>query len=670
MKERNSIGYEGLISLIQEIASGVNLKETLLIPEVKESLKQVIDEAGNVAAFIELLKNPADQQYIDNKIIVDGAMDILKAIYIIDEYIFKEMCIYSGFSENQVNVLKENFAKSITNESTATKILFESHAIGNLLIQSPNIKELLQNNPYTENENNLDSFIRYIVGNGLPHVQLEKIARLTIYQKQQLENDLANNLKFKKAFEQYMANGELSKSQLDDCTAFIKGNCILNMQETPIQITTKNGIPCARLSHSIDIDDSFFENKSPPGWPDAFGVYKGHADIYSVTVYENFSTQQSQSLNHAYALNNGIISGELNGVKSFESVGWCDSIVGDDKYKNFNNQLAELLSQKIIDKEDFNSFKAHSIHTEALKQIRYNSSEKLNMLAGKHALGLFSDKNFLFKIKKDTVQYEMSFKSLQRAIKVMEKIVEKNPPLYLIGTAYSRAFSTIAYGFKCAIDSKHSQDSKYSDAIKDCQKSLHGIWKKLELIDSNAAKDLMLSREPDWILDEQYKTYDDLYKNHQESLINGTKSIHEQLVDNYIESSKETKNYSIDLYTYFGQNRTKTVDAIFELKYNRGVIGQPLMEHALHNQIDYISDNPATSLGRTGRDRVHKASFKFLVKGLYTAYNNGYKIDSSIERLKSNKDLVDCFIYNDKNDPRVEFLKGKFHIAHVKKPTI
>ena len=670
MKERNSIGYEGLISLIQEISAGVNLKETLLIPDVKESLRQVVAEAGNVAAFIELLKNPADQQYIDNKIIVDGAMDILKAIYVIDKQIFKEMSLYAGFSDNQVQVLNENFQKSINNDDTATKILFESHAIGNLLIQNPNIKGLLKNNPYTDNENNLDSFIRYIVGNGLPHVQLEKIARLTIYQKQQLAKDLESNPEFKNLFEKYMEKGELSKSELHYCTNIIKDKCIFNMQETPIQITTKNGIPCARLSESIDIDSDFFEKKSPAGWPDAFGVQDGHADIYSVTVYESFQTQQSQSLNHAYALHNGIISGELDSVKTFESVGWCDSIVGDDKHKNFNILLNELVSSKIISKDDFNAFKAHSIHTEALKQIRFNSPEKLNLLAGKHALGLYSDKNFLFKIKKDNVQYEMSFKSLQRAIKVMEKVVEKNPPLYLIGTAYSKAFSIIAYGFKCAIDSQHSQDPKFADEIKDCQKSLHGIWKKLELIDSNAAKDLMVSREPDWILDDQFKTYDELFRNHQDSLVNGTKSIHKELVDEYKENSKDTKPLTINFYEYYGQSRTKTVDKVFELRYNNGNFGQPLMEHALHNQIDYINDNPATSLDRVGRERVHKASFKFLVKGLYNAYNGGFKIESSIEKLKSNKDLVDCFLYNDRNDPRVEFLKGKFQIYHVKKATI
>jgi hypothetical protein len=525
MAKGTDFGFDELIELIQEISSGVQVKEGLLVPEVKAAFKSMVREAGAAAAFMEVLNNQADPRHSENEDVVNGALDVIKATRAIDKAVFEDLCLNSGFTKRQVGAIGRSIERSYDNDTTASQILMESQSLGILLLQNPKIRTILAQDKIEPEGNDYDEFIRYVVGQGYSHVQLEKIARLTVYQRQRFEDDLKENEWLRKSFEKFKEEGKPTTRELERCSSHMRRQCVASMREHPIYFSAMNGIPCAKMSNGFEIDENYFEKKSPAGWPDAWGVDGGHAEIHCVTTLDNFLSQRSQSLSHAYAVSNGIKAGTLDGVSSFEVHGWCGSVVADDRHEHFNEILTSLVSKGAVSREDADAFKASPIHVEALKMLRFEAPEKFNELAKGHHLGLHSDKDFHFQLKNAAVQYELSFKSLQRAIGVLKKIAETNPSLKSIETAFAGAYETLAFGFDCAVNGLHGKARKHAAAVAKCQDGLMAAWESLEMASNDAKKASPASRNAEKILERQYAKFSETHKDQQNALASGDKSL-------------------------------------------------------------------------------------------------------------------------------------------------
>ena len=454
MAIKKKLGFDGLVLLLDEVKSGVAEKDFLLNTQVKSAVKDIVNEAGSAADIIEISENPSSQESQDNEEIVQSAFEVLRTIFAIDKSIFNTLCEHAGFHAKQIKVLTSNIQALSSNNTKAAKLLLESHAEGKLLIQNPHIQKLLAFNQYLDHINHLDAFIRYIAETGTKSVQLEKIARLTIYQKQKLSEDLKNNPELQKLFKKFTSRKTkeepLTEEELGRCKDLIVSACVEHMNQTPIAWSFKESsdgtnVPCAIHSDKREITINSFEQKSPGGWPDAWGVFNEHLDVFSVTTIEDFSTQASQAFEQAYSILNGIKTGYLEDIKTFLVWGWCGSILNGGDHKKFNEVIDGLVKNEEITESEYNVFKTSPIHVEALKLLRLNCVEKYSELASNVCLGIHADdKNAYLSLKPADLQFEMSFSNITRSIKVLEKVLEKNPSLDQMGVAFERATLCLA----------------------------------------------------------------------------------------------------------------------------------------------------------------------------------------------------------------------------------
>jgi hypothetical protein len=650
-----NINIEELLAIVQEVSDGIIPTSTLLNQITKNAVKKTVNDAGSSASILALATNPSELNDAHKSVVYD-ALEILRSIHLIDKNAFQELCSYSGFTDGQIDLLKEHIVQLNSFPEASTKLLLESHSKNLLLIQNPKIQNLLKFREYDDTENALDDFVRYITKNGTPSVQLEKIARLSIYQKQQLAEDINNDVMLQEYFSTFLQKGTMSADDLTACSDLITEKCVEHMSSKTLSFSSKtdsNGVtvPIAIHSDRIQVDTTFFEKKSPPAWPDAWGFKNNHLDVFSVTMMDDFSTQVSQSFEQASAILNGAKTGylELDSTKpQFTSFGWCNSVFGDNKNETFQNAVKNAVESKAITQEDEKALKASPVHAEALKILRFNSEERYSSISPHVRLGIHSSNSESFmELKPSELQFSTSFSNILQSMAALSVVADKNKKLNLMGVAFERAAMTLTNGFKNAVNSQFASEKKYKSMIDQGKELANKI--QLSMINAGLTRNL----------DKMSYSFEDnsaavrtsighQYKQQQKALyeiscdkINN--DLHKQRVFHKSRSSDESIT-TIDMSS--GSNlRDYYVKSIFNLTFRGGDISQALMGKALRSQIAHIKNSPTSNEGRFA---VNKAAFKSLVGGMYNAHLAGYDIRKAVAWIQKNPNLVDCFKFNDR----------------------
>lgn len=627
MSELN-INFESILELIIDIDSNNLTKDILLDQDVKDGFKYYINSVAPAADLIKLLTANDPSKPIQEEMLSD-AESLLKSIHAIDANIFKELCTYTGLTNVQIEHLTENFNDLIDTNIRALDILFDAYSKQKLVIEHPDIAKLIKNKSISIKENHFDAFIEYIIGESFPSTQLEKFAKLSVYQAHLLESHILYDQDISNLHSMYSAGLKVPKDLLVKCAEKIKNSIDYTMRVYPyICIDEKfidadgfpYGIPTIKKTSPID---NLFDRTSPSCFFDAWGIKDRNLLVYSVTAKSDFSTQDSQVIKQAYAIKNGIMTKSITEADDFTIKGICAPINYTD---SFNRSLNYLIKEG-LDSKLLNNFKHIALHSETLKILTNTSSDKYNDLRKHISLSLYGDDKATLNFKKDTVQYKLSITALSDAINVLNSIIDKNPTFYLMESTINQITGIIAAGLKNALSHPYSTWPANDHILKTCCNTMKTLKVKMMKHNIPNAKEISLTGEDITFMSELHTSLNDAYKNEKQVLLSGknrTSSVAHDSVGVDVDVTHAALRSSIYKFTYTGPVSNKM--------FNDAII---------HHVSDILSTPPKKN--KTGQDKFRVNSIESLLSGMANATKNGFDLTRAIEFIKKDQDLMAWF---------------------------
>lgn len=531
--------YRKLLSLVDELNNDLVDTKDFMSDMIKSEFKELITNAGDIAILLEKISANSPSA-IENKETLDVAVGVVFDIHGKSPETLKQLLSYSGLEKNQIDSVIDTCVFKEKTENKAVCHLFESTALELSLINYPKNKELLKvqkekDAPSDESENSFDAFVRYLINTGAPNVILEQLARLTIYQKNQLQDELTVNFKFRNIYNNFVEKGEITDKDIEYSKDLIYKGIIDNLNAYPIQIYDNGSIPVAQFSDK-PITKAFITGRSPGSRFDAWGVKNNKLLVYCVTTNFDFDNQDIQLVRDAYAVMNGIKKGLLPGIKELEIHALCNPLLSEEseEYVLFDKQIKGLLTSGKITKGDFNALKYTPVHKEILNVIIKTSDDFYSEMENNMSVnfGFHSDKTGSLKLKDKQTQVGISINNIIKAVDTLNKIRENNPTLHRIDTAYSKYAKNLCDAYCTAHSaylSYYSQNKELGESLENLETSLIEISNSLITTHSRVASSISLSTESKKVIENNRKTYNETYFKEQESLANNTISELEHL---------------------------------------------------------------------------------------------------------------------------------------------
>lgn len=619
-----------LEKVISEIENGFYTKDVLAELTQKDIFSVVLASADNLASIVNKLSDKSPE-LPSSKESLDRATTCVYRIFDIDKDTLVELCDYSGLNKKQIKSLVsacDNKNKSI---DKAVCNLFEATALETDLISYHKNKALFKKSgSNTEALGQFDSFIEYIVTTGTNSVVLEQIARLSIYQKQQLGAHLEQNLKLNNIYTKYVETGKITKTDIDYAKKQIEKGILKNLKENPIQVMREmDGTTVARTIDKSAIKETFVTGKAPGTFIDAWGVSEGNLLGYCVTDNDNFNTQFNQIVRIADGIENGLKKGVLDNVREYELKGFCKSFLGEDDEQTsaLNTQINEMLSNQKINKQEYMALKYSSVNKEMLNILRLTPEKLYEKIEGKISLGFHSDSSPLLSVKNKATQVKTSTDAIFNAIEVMVKISKENPTLHKIEGVYSKVANNLAEGFSMAYTANflNGTSKENSDAFEKAERSLSEIGKVMRRANLASAQNFRFSVDKDFVIMDEYQEINSTYSSQQEAI--NVNDITDQGFLKLTTAKHDVKINAANVNTILGGHYT-------------AIVPQSLFIDCLKFKVDAVIKNSENSPS----GNIHLGSTKQIVKAYKEGMEKGFDLSEVVGMIKSNEKLLNKMV--------------------------
>lgn len=619
-----------LEKVILEVKDGFYDKSYLLAETQKELFKEVIVSADNLASIVRNLseKDSLENEESDN---LNIATNSIFNLYDIDKDILIELCEYSGLNKKQVKVLLGACSDKQKTSNKAICNLFESTALETDFISYHKNKSLFTKNSKVDSGyQQFDSFIEYLVTDGTNSLILEQIARLSIYQKQQLNSHLEQNLKLQNIYTKYVETGKISKSDIEYSKKQIEKGILKNLKENPIQVIQEmDGTIFAKTVDKSVIKDTFISGKAPATFIDAWGVSDGNLLGYCVTDNKTFDSQFNQIVRIADGIENGLSKNLLQNINTYELKGFCSSVLSEDSEltSTFNSSLNEMLASGSITKQEFMGLKYSAINKELLNIVRLTPDNLYQKLVGKISLGFHSDGSPLVSLKEKDTQVKTSTDGIFNAINVLAKIAETNPTLHKIETVFSTVANNLAEGYSLAYTANviNGTATELSTQFDKAEESLLSISKILRRANSRNVQNFRFSTDKESVILSEYEETNSVYQEQQLAI--GSDYVSDQ---GFLKLTTAKHDVTIT------SNMANTVLG----GHYGALVTQSLFVDCLKFKIDEVIERAKNSPS----ENIHIGSTKQIIKAYKEGIEKAFDMTDVIDKLKSHQNLIDKMV--------------------------
>lgn len=624
------MSYQILLATVDEIKGGVSEVHALSSTQVKNEFKEMMMECGEVAILLENLTVEKRNRF-SKKHIVDHGSSVLLDLYNISQTIFSELLIYAGFSSVQIQEITQACKESLSSSEKTICNLFEANALETSLLKYPPNKSLLayrQSAKSTADENVFDSFVSYLISEGIPSVVLEKIARLDFYQKDLLFRDL-QDYRFNEIYQNFVETGSMKQVDIKYCKNKITKSLLKHFNQFPYQCLEKDGYPLVMKSEKF-FDEDFLEKRSPATYFDAWGVIDTVLHVYCVTTQSNFQNQDVQAVKFGYGILNGIKKGTLKDVSDFKITAVCSTILSDEheNARIFNEQVKVLLNSKKISFLDYNALKFSPVDKEILNIISTTPEDLYNQLKGRLSIGFHSDKSPSVMLKDLENQIISSIQRLEKSIFVMGEIIKNNPTLDLIDGAIGAYAVELDQSFKLAYDASTLYcpgNGEIDEILNRVEEGLSNIRDTLVQSNSSFADSVSLAISRPAHIIKISKARKEKYIEVQKAIDNGSVTFNEQL-------RLTTVSHGLSIR---GVHGASVRSQVLTGHYNKGSISQSLLVDTIMAQIELIVEKQQKSIHGTWSQHSCKA----LIKGINQANAKGFDLTQVVDVLNKTPEL-------------------------------
>ena len=624
------MSYQILLATVDEIKGGVSEVHALSNTQVKNEFKEMMIECGEVAILLENLTVEKRNRF-SKKHIVDHGSSVLLDLYNISQTIFLELLTYAEFSSAQIQEIAQACKDCLSSSDKTICNLFEANALETSLIKYPPNKHLLTYKRIaksTGEESFLDSFVSYLISEGLPSVVLEKIARLDFYQKDLLFDDL-KDYRFNEIYQNFVETGSMKDADIKYCKNKITKSLLNHFNKFPYQCLEKDGYPLVVKSEKF-FNEDFLEKRSPATYFDAWGVIDTVLHVYCVTTQSNFQNQDVQAVKFGYGILNGIKKGALNNISDFKITAVCSTIISDEheNARNFNEEVETLLKSNKISLLDYNALKFAPVDKEILNIIATTPEDLYNQLKGRLSIGFHSDKSPSVILKDLENQIVSSVQRLEKSIFVMGEIIKNNPTLNLIDGAIGAYAVELDESFKLAYEASTLYcpgNREIDEILNRVEEELSNVRDTLVKSNSSFADKISLAIPRPAQIIKMSKARKEKYIEVQKAIDNGSVTSNEQL-------RLTTASHGVNVKGESGRAARSQVLT----GYYRS-ISQSLLMDAIIAQIEVIVENQKKSVNRTWA----KNSCNALIKGINQASTKGFDLTQVVAMLDVYPELKD-----------------------------
>lgn len=623
------MSYQILLATVNEIKGGILEVHALNSTQVKNEFKEMMMECGEVAILLENLTVEKRNRF-SKKHVMDHGSSTLLDLYNISPTVLSELLIYAGFNPTQIKEVTQACKECMLSSNKTICNLFEANTLETSVLKYPPNKHLLTYKRLAKStgDENFDSFVSYLILEGLPSVVLEKIARLDFYQIDLLGRDLQQDYMFKGIYQKFIETGSINEANIKYCKNKINKSLLQHFNQFPFQCLEKNGYPLVMMSEKF-FDEDFLEKRSPATYFDAWGVSNTVLHVYCVTTQNNFQNQDIQAVKFAYGILNGIKKGALNNISDFKIKAVCSTILNDDheNARLFNEEVEKLLKNQKISLLDYNALKFSPVDKEILNIIATTPEDLYNQLKGRLSIGFHSDKSPSVMLKDLESQIISSIQRLEKSIFAIGEIIKNNPTLNCIDRAIGNYVTELNQSFKLA----------YDVSILYCpgNEEIDGVLNRVEsglsnirdtLVQSNSSFidsiSLAISRPAQII--KLSRVRKEKYIEEQKSIDNDSTTSVEQL---RLATASHAANLRSPIL------RSHVLNGI----YNKGSILQSVLVDAIMVQIEVILENQKKSSHGTW----NKNSCSALIKGINQANSKGFDLTEVFNVLNKTPELKD-----------------------------
>lgn len=605
---------EEFLDLLNDIEIGLDNKTSIL--DFKDFIKTNLVEGTKLVHSINNMSK-VDPDYEVFKETIDGLSNNLVKIYNIDKNIFGEILIYSGFTNDQVDLFSSAIESSEDKVEEMTYLLAESYFKDINILQNPNSKKIMSRKNYEDkSDNQFSEFIEYILEGVLPAQAMENIAKLSIFQRTKLETVIKNDPTFKNILEKFKNGESIPKNEKNYVRNKIETNIADMFKNVPVY-KYRNGVGYVTIQPELG-HFNIWEKTAGRNRPDAYGIdNNGTLYVATVTSNTNFENQNNQSIEWANYIENGIKINMLKNIKDFKVIICCNPILNDldekgTLFKEFRREIKNLEQSYIISKNEIDSLKRLAVDVEILSMFRNVSLEKYQKLRDKLEFSVLGE-NFIIVPKEMNEQYKESINNLDISLGILNKIILNNSMLEKMQTPFKFLVEAVSEGAYNGLNSPLKENQNLEDTINSIKKSMSSLKKELLTNGHDSFKPIKSGIETDEDIKDTADILDLKYREEKINVSNWNYPLEQSELSK--RDLDKLKKGTHSCYFDDSLSSNSQLSQIMAMTYNKGNICESLMNDAMIFQVQKINN------------RFHKSSLNMLVTGINNVYNSRLPYD-------------------------------------------